>query len=188
MENMVRSNRKFCEKIPTYLYFFLLEKSPIIYLTNKAQNWYHFLFSVKSLLLSIFTPNSSLLFLKPQQWPFNQTKLVQSFPTFTFKLPIISHFTNTFFQNLPPAPVWSTHDVQLTARRVAAGLHNIVGIKKGDVVMSLLPNSPRLCLHLPWRVLPGLHHDSMQPILFTRLWKLIIDIDKLKVYENKNEV
>ncbi|XP_008461217.2 4-coumarate--CoA ligase 2-like [Cucumis melo] len=37
--------------------------------------------------------------------------------------------------------VYTYHDVQLTARRVAAGLHNL-GIKKGDVVMHLLPNSP----------------------------------------------
>ncbi|KGN45189.1 4-coumarate--CoA ligase 2 [Cucumis sativus] len=37
--------------------------------------------------------------------------------------------------------VYTYHDVQLTARRVAAGLHNL-GIKKGDVVMNLLPNSP----------------------------------------------
>ncbi|XP_038897161.1 4-coumarate--CoA ligase 2-like [Benincasa hispida] len=57
------------------------------------------------------------------------------------------------FQNLPKfasrpclingatGDVYSFHDVQLTARRVAAGLHNL-GIKKGDVVMNLLPNSP----------------------------------------------
>ncbi|KAG6593347.1 4-coumarate--CoA ligase 1, partial [Cucurbita argyrosperma subsp. sororia] len=57
------------------------------------------------------------------------------------------------FQNLPnyasrpclingaTGDVYSYHDVQLTARRVASGLHNL-GIKKGDVVMNLLPNSP----------------------------------------------
>ncbi|XP_038897021.1 4-coumarate--CoA ligase 1-like [Benincasa hispida] len=57
------------------------------------------------------------------------------------------------FQNLPKfasrpclingatGDVYSYHDVHLTARRVAAGLHNL-GIKKGDVVMNLLPNSP----------------------------------------------
>ncbi|CAK9310325.1 unnamed protein product [Citrullus colocynthis] len=57
------------------------------------------------------------------------------------------------FQNLPKfasrpclinsgtGDVYSFHDVHLTARRVAAGLHNL-GIKKGDVVMNLLPNSP----------------------------------------------
>ncbi|KAL0561925.1 hypothetical protein IC582_002370 [Cucumis melo] len=37
--------------------------------------------------------------------------------------------------------VYSYYDVNLTARRVAAGLHSL-GIKKGDVVMNLLPNSP----------------------------------------------
>ncbi|XP_022959956.1 4-coumarate--CoA ligase 2-like [Cucurbita moschata] len=57
------------------------------------------------------------------------------------------------FQNLPnyasrpclingaTGHVYSYDDVQLTARRVASGLHNL-GIKKGDVVMNLLPNSP----------------------------------------------
>ncbi|KAA0058681.1 4-coumarate--CoA ligase 1-like [Cucumis melo var. makuwa] len=37
--------------------------------------------------------------------------------------------------------VYTYQDVQLTARRVAAGLHNL-GIKQGDVVMNLLPNTP----------------------------------------------
>ncbi|XP_023515271.1 4-coumarate--CoA ligase 1-like isoform X3 [Cucurbita pepo subsp. pepo] len=43
--------------------------------------------------------------------------------------------------NAATGDVYSFHDVQLTARRVATGLHNL-GIKKGDVVMNLLPNSP----------------------------------------------
>ncbi|XP_023004760.1 4-coumarate--CoA ligase 1-like [Cucurbita maxima] len=84
----------------------------------------------------------------------NQTKEF----IFRSKLPDI-HIPNHLplheyiFQNLPnygsrpclingaTGHVYSYDDVQLTARRVASGLHNL-GIKKGDVVMNLLPNSP----------------------------------------------
>ena len=84
----------------------------------------------------------------------NQTKEF----IFRSKLPDIhipNHLTlhEYIFQNLPnygsrpclingaTGDVYSYDDVQLTARRVASGLHNL-GIKKGDVVMNLLPNSP----------------------------------------------
>ncbi|CAI0375232.1 unnamed protein product [Linum tenue] len=43
------------------------------------------------------------------------------------------------------AATGTTHtyaDVDLTARRVAAGLHNELGIQQGDVIMLLLQNSP----------------------------------------------
>ncbi|GJT29090.1 4-coumarate--CoA ligase 2 [Tanacetum coccineum] len=38
--------------------------------------------------------------------------------------------------------VYTYADVELTSRKVASSLHNQHGIKKGDVIMILLPNSP----------------------------------------------
>ncbi|CAA7409363.1 unnamed protein product [Spirodela intermedia] len=41
----------------------------------------------------------------------------------------------------PTGRIYTYAEVALTARRVAAGLHNL-GIRQGDVIMVLLPNSP----------------------------------------------
>jgi 4-coumarate--CoA ligase len=43
--------------------------------------------------------------------------------------------------NAPTGQIFTYHDVELTARRVASGL-NKLGIQQGDVIMILLPNSP----------------------------------------------
>lgn len=43
--------------------------------------------------------------------------------------------------NAPTGDIYTYHDVELSARRVASGL-NKLGIQQGDVVMVLLPNSP----------------------------------------------
>lgn len=47
--------------------------------------------------------------------------------------------------NGPTGEVYTYSDVDLSARKVAAGLHKI-GVRKGDVVMVLLPNSPEFVL------------------------------------------
>lgn len=47
--------------------------------------------------------------------------------------------------NGPTGEVYTYSDVDLSARKVAAGLHKI-GLRKGDVVMVLLPNSPEFVL------------------------------------------
>lgn len=43
--------------------------------------------------------------------------------------------------NAPTGKVYTYHDVQLTSRKVASGLHKL-GLQQGEVIMILLPNSP----------------------------------------------
>ncbi|XP_051150944.1 4-coumarate--CoA ligase 1-like [Andrographis paniculata] len=60
---------------------------------------------------------------------------------------ISKHFTRPAIINGPTGDVFTHSRVELTARRVAVGFHNL-GIRKGDIVMLVLHNSPEFAFAL----------------------------------------
>lgn len=64
-------------------------------------------------------------------------------PLHTYCFENISHFTTRpCIINGATGKTYTYGDVDITARRVAAGLHKVAGIRQGEVVMLLLHNSP----------------------------------------------